>query len=100
VQVFQVLDGSGIKLHQKMLRYNGAIDLLIRCLSLLNQWHPTELQKAVWLAIAKACYDGLNAFVLGESRKNEIYIVRHFNLYMLQVRRENKNKNYFANLIH
>ena len=65
------------------------VDGLIIILKALNAQGATVVQRPEIKRMCEAVYTVLNAFVTGDSRKNELYIARHFALFLKQVNSTN-----------
>ena len=77
---FMIVDGEPIKQRQKLMRNLRIVELLV---SLLKS--PFNGQDQYWMTkIFVAAYHVLYAYLMGNSRKNELYIAKYIDFFLTQ----------------
>jgi hypothetical protein len=61
------------------------VDELVALLARMKEEMEQDSRKRDYQQVSAAIYDVLDAYVQGRSPKNELYIARHFDLFLAQV---------------
>ncbi|EDV25315.1 uncharacterized protein TRIADDRAFT_55241 [Trichoplax adhaerens] len=80
---FMIVNGEPCKHRQKLMRNLKIIELIVQILE------PSDNDKFIQ-SIYCECYKLLNTYVMGDSRKNELYIARHIDFFQTRIGLNNK----------
>nr|XP_006825393.1 PREDICTED: inositol 1,4,5-trisphosphate receptor type 1-like [Saccoglossus kowalevskii] len=82
---FMIVKGEPIKNRQKLLRNLKILELLVQIAQI--SYMGTNDEKLM-VDIIVACYNVMHTYVIGDSRKNELYIARFIDFFQTQILRE------------
>ncbi|XP_065834186.1 inositol 1,4,5-trisphosphate receptor type 3-like isoform X2 [Oscarella lobularis] len=80
---FQIEKGEPVKARQKLLRNLRIIDLLVELLKLPRAKQEKEYQNHV--LVCQAAYHVLEQYLVGNSRKNELYVAKYIPFFQGQI---------------
>ncbi|XP_070537450.1 LOW QUALITY PROTEIN: inositol 1,4,5-trisphosphate-gated calcium channel ITPR3-like [Ptychodera flava] len=82
---FMIVKGEPVKARQKLLRNLKILELLVQICQ-LSYIGTSDERFAVQIIVE--CYNVMHTYVLGDSRKNELYIARFIDFFQTQIQRE------------
>ncbi|XP_077862152.1 inositol 1,4,5-trisphosphate-gated calcium channel ITPR1-like [Saccoglossus kowalevskii] len=85
LQQFMIVNGENIKDRQKLLRNLKVIDILVIITKLP---YENRTDKEFIVDIIVECYNVMEQFLCGDSRKNELYLARFSNFFQTQTGKE------------
>lgn len=78
---FQIVSGEPNKDRQKLLRNLRILDLLVQFVMVTEQ---KSVQENYVTKICTSIYEVLRTYLLGDSRKNELYFAKHMDFFETQ----------------
>uniref|UniRef100_A0A1I8GHA8 Inositol 1,4,5-trisphosphate receptor n=1 Tax=Macrostomum lignano TaxID=282301 RepID=A0A1I8GHA8_9PLAT len=79
---FMIVNSEPVKKRQKLLRNLRIVELLVRLLQTPFRGGPDQ---QYLVKIFVECYEVLYTYLMGDSRKNELYIAKHIDFFRSQV---------------
>ncbi|XP_070538210.1 inositol 1,4,5-trisphosphate-gated calcium channel ITPR3-like [Ptychodera flava] len=93
---FMIVKGEPVKDRQKLLRNLKILDLLVQICQLPFNGTGDERYAS---QIIVECYKVMYTYVLGDSRKNELYIARFIDFFQIQIQREGEIGHQAAHMV-